>query len=1156
MKNKEISRIIALALVTGVVINATPSTTKSVYAITQDVNNDSIENSTDKPSTDASELSGVSVEQMQSDFESVANSPSVLASEEELTSTKSTPDFSKFVYLSDLNYISSLSSTINGQTLRKDKSPNNGIITLQTSDDGTLTEFGKGMGAHAKSTLVYDISEYSSKFTELSTWVGIDNSQASNKDAKNADGVTFKIYVSNDLTSGEWIQVGDSVTVKQGYTAQKVTVDVANYRYLKLEANPNSSDYWDHAVYGDLRLIEDGYNVDNETAYTGFKTVEQYDAEISKFSVEENYIKNQQQVLEREFVSRIGYNNILTASMYVNGVSDALAWLQSDKDALQLFIEAGDYYAGNGYNALVSLGKLYKVHKDDVNIPTYKKMLLATAVAYSREVRNFLVDFGGSYITSDPVKRYEIMKDLYDDGRFVRQSEFENYPMELIRIVMGARLSDDEIVWLRNIIDIRFPDVNNGWRYDGYGYVWYNSGNLGNSDYYNTDNYEKWNTKYHLEGTSLELGKENGYGSKYSRMWMMMEAGGICWGITGFGNAVNNVQGIASLHTFQPGHEAEMIYNTVNGKGAWTLSNNISGWPNSYSKWGGMTSNEVRLPLQWGNMDFNVKNSGNNSSYIILAQDALNNYDCYLESMYYNLIANSYSDSERKEEAFTKSLEAYNKNVDATYGLIKLYSSDESTSQEKWLALGLKIAEDYKFFPAPMVDLMKLVSDKVADDGYNAQLNTMKTLSLQRATKATSTDTTQPNDCKAIANSLLGNNAIELANFSFSGENANTIKLNSFYDNSKLAIRISIDGGNTWLKFNEVDGLGDNIYTSQHSVKLTDEQVAQITAENDILVGLMGADMDSNYKIDIQAGKPLGSSIYKNDDENVLIGDVDNLEYSLDNGETWQDYVGGLDSNIRMEGDIVAKFRYKAHDLYVQGPVDQYTFHADDGNEESKYLQLRHVELNSYSSQQDDSGNSAANFIDGNKNTRWHTNYNSIDNDKYYSVKFDKVRYISKLTYLPDDPNGRLRSGDIYTSMDGENWDKVYSFKDISNDYNLKELDLGKSIEAKYLKLVATETYGNHDWEYNRFVSGKMLNFYEDTTKVYNPEEDVRIDYSTTDTTNGNVTATLVLPEGCNVAEGESLEHEFTDNGDFVFTYTDANSVLHSITAIVSNIEQ
>ena len=91
------------------------------------------------------------------------------------------------------------------------------------------------MAAHADTDLVYDISNYSDKFTKLTTWVGIDTYHASHKDEGPADGVTFKFYVSNDLDSDQWKQVGDAVTVKQGYTAKKVTIDVKDYKYVKLE---------------------------------------------------------------------------------------------------------------------------------------------------------------------------------------------------------------------------------------------------------------------------------------------------------------------------------------------------------------------------------------------------------------------------------------------------------------------------------------------------------------------------------------------------------------------------------------------------------------------------------------------------------------------------------------------------------------------------------------------------------------------------------------------------------------------------------------------------------------------------------------------------------------------------------------------------------
>ena len=119
--------------------------------------------------------------------------------------------------------------------IRKNRNPDGNIITLQINDDGTTKQFGKGMAAHADTDLVYDISNYSDKFTKLTTWVGIDNCWNSKKDIYEADGVNFKFYVSNDLDSGQWQQVGEAVTVKQGYTAKKVTIDVKDYKYVKLE---------------------------------------------------------------------------------------------------------------------------------------------------------------------------------------------------------------------------------------------------------------------------------------------------------------------------------------------------------------------------------------------------------------------------------------------------------------------------------------------------------------------------------------------------------------------------------------------------------------------------------------------------------------------------------------------------------------------------------------------------------------------------------------------------------------------------------------------------------------------------------------------------------------------------------------------------------
>lgn len=71
-----------------------------------------------------------------------------------------------------------------------------------------------------------------------------------------------------------------------------------------------------------------------------------------------------------------------------------------------------------------------------------------------------------------------------------------------------------------------------------------------------------------------------------------------------------------------------------------------------------------------------------------------------------------------------------------------------------------------------------------------------------------------------------------------------------------------------------------------------------------------------------------------------------------------------------------------------------------------------------------------------------------------------------------------------------------------------------------------------------------MLNFYEYTTKEYKAY--VKIEYSTEDKTNGNVTAKLVLPSECETNETELL---FNKNGNHEFKNTDANDELNTIVA-------
>ncbi len=896
--------------------------------------------------------------------------------------------------------------------------------------------------------------------------------------------------------------------------------------------NPYNNEYDSEVTtHDDIRLV----NV-NSQSYQGFSTLEEYDKQISAHSVEDNYQKNKHLVLQREFVNRVGYDNIQTAVAANEKVKVALDWLLTDTDALQLFIEAGHLYNGSSTKTLNALGALYDEFKSELSDTgdgySYKKMLIATAVAYCKDIRTFATQYSGVSVSSDPVVKFREFKKIYDNNGFLYKDQFDNFCMELVRYVMDARMDDEEIQWLRSYAEYKYPD-NLSKRLNGYGFVSYNKGNYLNPDLYSEEYREKWEEKYKLSEFGL-----TSYGiEKRYRLWMFMEEGGICWGISGMGTNLNEVHGIPAVNMYQPGHEAYLLYSQdANGNGLWNIWNNVGNWNNSYTRWGANTNTEARILLGWGMKDYN-KLGVNNGSYMLLAQAAINHYDNYLESMFYNLIANSYTEgSQERLEAYHKSLEKLDINLDTYDGLINEYSAVGKTDEE-WMALAYRIVDAYTYYPLAMVEALNRIDANLTNNISKSEITILKTEALNKATKATTANTLQPEVSKIVANSLLSGDSIDLATFSFTGENANSIVLNEYYDNVNQMVKYSLDGGLTWTQ------------NTNHTIKLTQEELDSLNADKDIIVGLVG--MNATYTIDLKAGKTISSTdIYLNDSENLLIGATDNLEYSLDNGKTWNDYISGLDSDVRFTGNQSVIARYKAYDQYLPGESKTFNFTENTINPTSSYLQLRHVNLYEFSSEQG-SKNAAAQFIDGNYNTRWHTTWDWVDDAKYISVQFDKVRYISKLTYLPHDTSGRLRSGNIYTSMDGVNWEKVHSFSNLPNTMALKTIDLGNSYEAKYVKIESTESYGRYENQTNVYFAGRMLDFYEDTTKSYHPA--ATIEYSTKELTNGDVVAKLVLPNGCTA---EETEFTFSSNNTHDFIYRDANGDEHTVTAEVNWIDK
>lgn len=185
-------------------------------------------------------------------------------------------------------------------------------------------------------------------------------------------------------------------------------------------------------------------------------------------------------------------------------------------------------------------------------------MLIALSVAYSTDLIASPLSFTSPSASYDIVERFKIMKELYDEGLFARKEEFKKYSMELVKFVMNDSISNDEVRWLREYSEMRYPD-NIGSRLNPYSYMSYISPNYNQDRLYDQNNYEQYNSKYKLSDYNISYGL-NENGTKTPKTWMVMEAGGICWNISRLGQNLYKVHGIPVVGVYQPAHEAYLYY--------------------------------------------------------------------------------------------------------------------------------------------------------------------------------------------------------------------------------------------------------------------------------------------------------------------------------------------------------------------------------------------------------------------------------------------------------------------------------------------------------------------------------------------------------------------------------------------------------------------
>ena len=995
-----------------------------------------------------------------------------------------------YIYLSDMEY--TVQSKTGWGKIQKHKNSDGNTIKLRK--EGEIVSYPKGMGFHANGQLIYDISNYSDTFTHFISDIGVDASRPE------VATIKVQIFVSDDGNNWEKKEVaGLEKILKSADPCVSVNIDIKDKKYLKIDVNmADGTNASDHCVLGDAKIAKETYKPSSEK-FENLKKIEEYDKVIkAAASYEDAVAQHNKDILAREFVNRFGYWNLQNLANTDANCNTAMTWIFSDEKILELVIDVGEI--NDIYSFLNSLGTLYNAEineiKNDKDEELYTKMIVALSAAYSSDRVASPFSFSHLAPSYDVKERFEKMKELYTEGKLSK--EFKTLKVELLRMVMQDATREDEAEWFNYWTCGGKSGEYTGEFNNGAFWLSYVSPNYNRVENFDESQKSRFDAKYKLTEYNVPFADGTIY-----RLWMAFEYGGICWNCSRVGQSSYRVNGLPATGIYQPSHEAFVGYGeTDDGEGYWGMGNNIFGWGRSCTTWGG--GNGYRLPLNWGNKTFGAKtvsgsNAGNNAGYIILAQANLNDYEDFIKSSRYNLIANTYENDDEKVKIYEKALEIDNINLDSYDYLIKLYEKmGDKITEDKWLELANKIIEAYKYFPNAMDDLVGLIKPHIKESAKIIEIEIKERTALTEAMNLTRDDNVQYSEIKSLASVILGNFNTPIATFSFDGEKAGKI--------------IIADGYNINWSFSLGGENGEYTKeTNSHELQLTDEQIEEINENEDIHIKIDGT--KEIYTIDIlKAQIPVkdgNTVLYANDDENRVLGTDNTMEWRIteeqilgddyqvevkkyDDAE-WTSYAEkspDLSGFKKIEIRVAANNNYLASDISEEYEFTDETIWLGEYLPDIAYIPVSNMKIKEVSTEAVEHAGSADNLIDGNLNTRYHSNWQGNDDKRFVIIELDREFSIARLEYYAaGGGNGKILDGSLYGCSEDEfneedqeksNWELLCHNQYYLNEYddtkpdNAKEFDIPdeKIRKVKYIKLVGNTTSGGNG--YNWFA-GRMI---------------------------------------------------------------------------------
>ncbi|WP_159426744.1 hypothetical protein, partial [Clostridium mediterraneense] len=449
------------------------------------------------------------------------------------------------------------------------------------------------------------------------------------------------------------------------------------------------------------------------------------------------------EITTREFITRIGLNNLETFFNKSEANKEFINWVLNNNTAMQEYLEGINPTINiNGLQIWSDIWNKYTNSRSGFNL----KLAVATAISNATPIMAWpsthYYGYGDTVTVGSPVERYNIFETLNAEGGML--PIFKTLGIREIEYVVNTNISNSQIMELRSII---MQNHN----------AFINSGANGLNNIAYTIVYEENNP--HTGQSVFDNSDFYGPHPNLADVWY---DGGVCYSISILGASACQVFGIPAQHVIQDAgqHEVFVFYNNDH---KWNIGNNIYGWSKTY---GGDISG-------WSK---GISTNPNTANYDLLYQNI--NPQLLKKSSEYLWLANSDISYQDKMNAINEAIKIEPLNVRAWLDKIALMKTNHNLTAQDYIDLSEQIISIFKDYPMPMYDVLLQIKNIILNDGTSAQYNKYVNSIKEALTKVTN------DNQKPIAQDLINSMPQEELQEGATPLNNSKITINNYWGNA------------------------------------------------------------------------------------------------------------------------------------------------------------------------------------------------------------------------------------------------------------------------------------------------------------------------------------------------------------------------------------